>query len=139
MKVNYFTSAGLLNSHVRNYPSDCFHIEQQSHQCTCGKIRDSYEVIDRQDNDILERLVLCPRCAQPADMTVNGVSVCTIGEERYVFFNLTPRPIPGNRYCQYDYRHTDGELFSAVAPTLEQCRAKRDKWLLRKSTKTADN
>jgi len=30
---------------------------------------------------------------------------------------------------QYDYRHTDGRLFSCVAPTLEKARAKRDKWL----------
>ncbi|HBC93453.1 MAG TPA: hypothetical protein DCZ10_11325 [Pelotomaculum sp.] len=32
-------------------------------------------------------------------------------------------------YYQYDYRHTDGKLFSCVAPTLEACRAKRDNWL----------
>ncbi len=30
---------------------------------------------------------------------------------------------------QYDYRHTDGELFSCVKPTLDECRAARDKWL----------
>jgi len=30
---------------------------------------------------------------------------------------------------QYDYRHTDGRLFSCVAPTVEKARAKRDKWL----------
>jgi len=65
-------------------------------------------------------------------MTVNGVSVCSAGEERYVYFNLTPRPRPKNRYCQYDYRTSDGELFSTVAPTLEKCREKRDKWLATK-------
>jgi len=30
---------------------------------------------------------------------------------------------------QYDYRHTDGTLFSCVKPTLEQCRKARDWWL----------
>lgn len=59
----------------------------------------------------------------------NGISVCPQAEERYVYFNLTPRPRPKNRYCQYDYRHTDGELFSCVAPSLEKCREKRDVWL----------
>lgn len=59
----------------------------------------------------------------------NGISICPAGEERYVYFNLTPRPRRKGRYCQYDYRHTDGELFGTVAPTLEQCRAKRDIWL----------
>ncbi|MDE6083026.1 MAG: DUF3873 domain-containing protein, partial [Muribaculaceae bacterium] len=35
---------------------------------------------------------------------------------------------------QYDYRHTDGELFSCVAPTLTECRRKRDEWLSKKAT-----
>lgn len=68
-------------------------------------------------------------------ITVNGISVCPAGEERYVYFNLTPRPRPKNRYCQYDYRNTDGELFSTVAPTLEKCREKRDIWLANKQSK----
>ena len=33
---------------------------------------------------------------------------------------------------QYDYRHTDGELFSCVKKTLEDCRASRDAWLQKK-------
>ncbi len=37
---------------------------------------------------------------------------------------------------QYDYRHpTDGELFSCVKPTLDECRAARDKWLTAKERK----
>ena len=37
---------------------------------------------------------------------------------------------------QYDYRHpTDGELFSCVKPTLDECRAARDKWLTEKEEK----
>ena len=59
----------------------------------------------------------------------NGISVCQAGEEKYVYFDLTPRPRRKSRYCQYDYRTSDGELFSTVAPTLEQCREKRDLWL----------
>jgi len=29
----------------------------------------------------------------------------------------------------YEYRHTDGELFSATASTLELCHQWRDEWL----------
>ena len=29
----------------------------------------------------------------------------------------------------YDYRTEDGELFNTVAPTLAECRRKRDEWL----------
>lgn len=61
-------------------------------------------------------------------MTVNSVSVCATGQENYERFEAKR----GKWYYQYDYRHTDGELFSVVLPTLEQCRQKRDKWVLNK-------
>jgi hypothetical protein len=34
---------------------------------------------------------------------------------------------------QYDYRHTDGVLFSCVKRSLEDCRAARDRWLKNRS------
>ena len=58
-------------------------------------------------------------------MTANGVSTTIApGQEQY----------EKSRYCgrvsiQYDYRTSDGELFSCCAPTLKACRAKRDKWM----------
>jgi hypothetical protein len=33
------------------------------------------------------------------------------------------------RRCQYDYRDSDGTLFSCVRLTLEDCRRARDEWL----------
>lgn len=66
-------------------------------------------------------------------ITENGVSICQIaGEEKYVYFNLMPRLRRKSRYCQYDYRHTDGTLFSTVAPTLEKCREKCAEWIKNK-------
>lgn len=63
----------------------------------------------------------------------NGVSTCTeLGQEKYVYFNLMPRLRRKGRYCQFDYRHTDGQLFSTCAPTLEKCRERRDEWLKQK-------
>lgn len=56
----------------------------------------------------------------------NGCSICTAGKETYTIFRPANRQ---KKYCQYDYRHRDGELFSTVAPTLQLCRDKRDKWL----------
>ena len=53
------------------------------------------------------------------------------GAEQYEFFTFGKhmgRKLAGKR-CQYDYRHTDGELFSCVALSLEAARAKRDTWL----------
>ena len=61
----------------------------------------------------------------------NGCSVCAKGEENHTTFRPAHRP--NNVFYQYDYRHTDGELFSTVASTLEQCREKRDKWLNEKN------
>jgi hypothetical protein len=63
----------------------------------------------------------------------NGCSVCKAGEENYTTFRPAHRP--NAVFYQYDYRHKDGELFSTVAPTLEACREKRDKWLQAKRYK----
>jgi len=63
----------------------------------------------------------------------NGCSVCAAGEEKYATFRPAHRP--DSLYYQYDYRDKRGELFSVVAPTLEQCRGKRDKWLQAKNYK----
>lgn len=66
-------------------------------------------------------------------LSKNGVSTCTeAGQEKYVYFNLMPRLRRKSRYVQFDYRHTDGELFSTCAPTLEICRERRDEWLKQK-------
>lgn len=65
-------------------------------------------------------------------MTANGVSTTTtLGTEQYEVFYIGYRH-RSKRY-QYDYRHTDGELFSCVAPTLTECRRKRDEWLNKKA------
>ena len=68
-------------------------------------------------------------------MTVNGVSVCPTGEERYEYFTPAFARRTKKRFCQYDYRHTDGELFSCVAPTLEECRRRLNEWLNKKTDK----
>lgn len=65
-------------------------------------------------------------------MTLNGVSICPAGEERYEYYASDFTGRKGKLLCQYDYRHTDGELFSCIAPTLEECRANRNDWLNRK-------
>ena len=62
------------------------------------------------------------------------MSVCRTGEENYTVFHPAHRP--NQLYYQFDYRHEDGDLFSTVAPTLEQCREKRDKWVRAKNFKT---
>ena len=61
----------------------------------------------------------------------NGCSVCEQGKENYTTFRFAHRP--KQTFYQYDYRHTDGELFSTVAPTLAECRTRRDEWLNNKS------
>lgn len=58
----------------------------------------------------------------------NGVSITqTPGEEKYIECCLGA--FRGQIYIQYDYRHTNGKLFSTVAKTLEICRQRRDEWL----------
>lgn len=66
-------------------------------------------------------------------MTANGVSTTTTpGIEQYEVF-YTGYHTRRKKHYQYDYRHTDGELFSCVAPSLKECRQRRDEWLNNKT------
>lgn len=67
----------------------------------------------------------------------NGVSTTQEpGQEKYVTF--IAGAFRGTEYFQYDYRHTDGELFSTVAKTLEKCRKRRDEWLCNRNNSTSE-
>jgi len=71
------------------------------------------------------------------NMTVNGVTTTNApGQEQHETFT---RKVGGKskKYCAYDYRHTDGELFSTVKPTLDACRVARDEWLDKKAVRDA--
>lgn len=57
---------------------------------------------------------------------VNGCSTCPPGDERYERFYS---PVLRKCLVQYDYRTPGGDLFSCVAPTLEACRERRNRWL----------
>jgi len=62
-------------------------------------------------------------------MTINGLSATkALGQEQYETFTRTVGR-KTKTYYQYDYRHTTGELFSCVKPTLEICREAKDNWL----------
>ncbi|HAW57583.1 MAG TPA: hypothetical protein DCX03_00990 [Bacteroidales bacterium] len=63
-------------------------------------------------------------------MTEKGISTTKAeGTENYEDFILRSGRNSFKR-VQYDYRHTDGRLFSVVCPSLVECREKRDKWLV---------
>ncbi len=60
-------------------------------------------------------------------INVNGCSVCPEGRENYTTFRPAHRP--HCEYYQYDFRYTNGELFSCADTTLERCRTRRDEWI----------
>lgn len=55
---------------------------------------------------------------------IQGCSTCPRGAEQYEEFTWD-----GRRCVQYDYRTPDGKLFSCIASSLPNARAKRDRWL----------
>ena len=67
------------------------------------------------------------RKAYSMKFDVRGCSTCPVGEERWEVFATARRP--DLKYYQYDYRHTDGKLFSTVSRSLLECRSRRDGWL----------
>ena len=56
----------------------------------------------------------------------SGTSTCPRGEERHERFQLPDRRGRMRWFVQYDYRHTNGGLFSCVRSTLAECREARD-------------
>lgn len=65
-------------------------------------------------------------------LTENGVSTTISPDtERYERFMSAHRG-KHTLFYQYDYRATDGTLFSTVAKTLNECRQRRDEWLAKK-------
>ena len=67
----------------------------------------------------------------------NGCSVCEAGKENYTIF--IAGAFRGTEYYQYDYRTGTGELFSTIAKSLEECRKKRDEWLINQNIKEQNN
>ena len=65
-------------------------------------------------------------------MTQNGISTTQAGQEQYETFYSSHRGKKISR-VMYDYRTQEGELFSVVAPTLKECRQKRDEWLAKRN------
>lgn len=65
-------------------------------------------------------------------MTQNGISTTQSGQEQYETFYSSHRGKNISR-VMYDYRTQEGELFSVVAPTLKECRQKRDEWLSKRN------
>lgn len=57
------------------------------------------------------------------------------GEEQYEKFKAS-RKLPVA--YQYDYRDTDGELFSCVKKTLEACRQAKDAWVSNRKAETTE-
>lgn len=47
------------------------------------------------------------------------------GQEQHEYYKCR---VTNRRLCQYDYRDTDGKLFSCVLPTLADCRRSKNQW-----------
>lgn len=58
----------------------------------------------------------------------NGCSTCAPMEEQWEAFFVRGGTKSGKKMIQYQYRFSDGALFSCVQTTLERCRAARDQW-----------
>ena len=70
-------------------------------------------------------------------LTKNGVSTTTtLGQEQHEFFYRGTRR-NRKRYCAYEYRHTDGELFAIIKPTLKECIDARVAWMAEKGEEIA--
>lgn len=58
---------------------------------------------------------------------VNGCLTCEKGKEKWERFQLPNRRGKLEWFVQYDYRHTNGQLFTCIKSTLKECRDARDR------------
>lgn len=63
MTSKYFNSLGALSDYANTFPASSFSFEPTPAVCECKSIRCAFEVAAREDNDIIETLVICPVCA----------------------------------------------------------------------------
>jgi hypothetical protein len=64
---------------------------------------------------------------------VKGCSTCPVGQEQWEEYHYSyPKEAKG---IQYDYRYTDGELFTTIAKDLETARKRKSDWLVAKLVK----
>lgn len=56
-------------------------------------------------------------------------STCQEGTEQYEEYDSFIMRRKLRKLVQYDYRTSEGKLFSCIAKTLKQARQRRDKWL----------
>lgn len=63
MTKRYFNSVDAVSVYASNFPANSFRIEPTPAICECKGFRCAFEIADRQDNDIIETLVICPVCA----------------------------------------------------------------------------
>ncbi len=61
-------------------------------------------------------------------LTENGITTLTTTGEQHQTFIRTENG-KKKKYVQYDYRHTNGKLFSCIKKTLQACRVARDEWI----------
>lgn len=64
---------------------------------------------------------------------MSGNAVTVTGQEQIAWF-----PTTQGESVQYDYRHTDGSLFSCCARSLEVALARRDEWLRARAERNGD-
>ena len=65
-------------------------------------------------------------------MTQNGISTTQAGQEQYETFYSAHRGRKVSR-VMYDYKTAEGDLFSVVAPTLQECHLKGDEWFAKRN------
>jgi hypothetical protein len=63
MTAKYFNSVGAVSDYAEIYPANNFNVVHNPQTCQCNGVRCSFDVTDKEDNDILEILVICPLCA----------------------------------------------------------------------------
>lgn len=74
MTAKYFNSVDAVSDYAAIYPANIFNVVNNPQTCGCNGVRLGYDVSDRQDSEVIERLIVCPVCAkQTHEQTVKTI------------------------------------------------------------------
>lgn len=69
MCKKYYSNINEMIDTALAYRNDWFSVERHATECKCGAKTTGFTVSEREDGDIIEKMICCPQCAKNQALT----------------------------------------------------------------------
>lgn len=73
MCKRYYSNYDEMKDTALSYRQDWFRVERHTSECECGTMHPAFTISDREDDDIIEKMVCCQQCAEKQKSTLKTV------------------------------------------------------------------